>query len=214
MIKAADTFVVYDDVNYIKGGWINRNNILLNGKAHLFTLSLEQASPFKKIQDTLIQQAPGNKSKILGMMSSAYRKAPHYKRVFPLLEAIVMNNEPNLSVFLYRKICEVCRLLGIETKIILSSSIQKNNDLSGQDKVIEICKRLGTQSYINAIGGQTLYRREVFASHEIKLSFIQTRPTSYKQFNENFVPNLSIIDLMMFCDSVELREHLTAFDLV
>ncbi|MGB9152479.1 MAG: WbqC family protein [Alphaproteobacteria bacterium] len=211
MISAADTFVIYDDVNYIKGGWINRNNLLLKHEPHLFTLSLDQASPFKKINDITIQAASGNRAKILAIVSSAYKKAPHYKRVFPFLESVILNQEPNLALFLHKQICDVCHFLGIQTKIILSSNLAKNNDLRGQDKVIEICKNLKAHTYINAIGGTKLYSKADFQAQEINLNFILSQPVPYAQIDAPFVPWLSIIDVMMFNDRQDITRLLKAY---
>jgi len=214
MINAVDTLVVYDDVNFIKGGWINRNNILLNEKSHLITLGLSQASSFKKINEIEVSTDRNNNKKLLACIESGYKKAPFFSEAFPVIEKIILNEEQNLALFLATQIKLLCEYLNIDTKIIMSSSIDKNNDLKGQDKVIEICKKLNTEIYINAVGGQELYSKEDFRDAGMELNFIKTKDVEYKQFKNEFVPWLSIIDLMMFNSKEEITEFLNSYELI
>lgn len=151
LIKAVDKYVIYDDVNYIKKGWINRNNILCNGQAHLFSISLRGASQNKLINEIEISD---DFSKFRKMIELSYRKAPYFEEVFKLLNSIIDYPNKNLSLFLANSIKEICKYLSIDTEIIFSSEIEKNNDLKGQEKILEICKILQAKTYINAIGGQ------------------------------------------------------------
>lgn len=214
MLNAADNFVIYDDVNYIKNGWINRNNLLSNGAAHLFTLSLDGASPFKKINEIQIKSGIENRNKVLSFVRNAYLKAPQFKTVFPLIEEIILNSDDNLALYLENHFRKIFDFLDIETKILISSNIQKNNDLRAQDKVLDICHNLNATQYINAIGGQSLYSKPDFAEHGINLNFIRMRPISYLQFKNDYVPNLSIIDVLMFNDKKAVCSLLNEYDLV
>lgn len=214
MLNATDRFVIYDDVNYIKNGWINRNNLLLNGSAHLFTLALDKASPFKLIRETFINADAGNRNKVLGFIRNAYLKAPQFKTVFPLIEEIVSFPENNVALYLENHFRKIFDYLDIGTEILISSNIKKNCELRGQDKVIDICKALGTTQYINAIGGQELYDKQTFADAGIVLNFIKMRPVSYSQFKNDFVPNLSIVDVLMFNNKERVKLLLDEYDLV
>lgn len=214
LINSVDTFIIYDDVNYMKGGWINRNNILLAGVPHYVTLSLNQSSPNKKINQTEVLDTVANKRKFLGAIESAYNKAPQYKTVFPIIQECINYSENNLALYLEHHLKRVSDFLGIKTRIIMSSSIHKNNELTAQDKVIEICKKMNANVYINAIGGQELYSHEDFKKFDIDLKFIKTRPISYQQFRGDFVPYLSIIDIMMFNEPAAIQEFLNAYDLI
>ena len=102
----------------------------------------------------------------------------------------------------------------MNTEILLSSDIEKTDNLHAQDRVIDICKRLNTTQYINAIGGQELYSKEDFAKNGIQLNFIKMNEIKYKQFNNEFVPNLSIIDVMMFNSPETIREMLDDYELI
>ena len=211
LIKAVDKFLIYDDVNYIQRGWINRNRILLNGRAFLFTLHLKRASQFKLITEIEIAN---NRNKLLKTFKQAYIKAPFFGEVYLIIEKILTLNDSNLSRFLINSICEFVRYLGINSQILISSQVEKNNDLKGQEKIIDICRNLGTDHYINPIGGVELYSKDRFEREGIKLSFIKSKPIIYRQFNNEFVPWLSIIDIMMFNSREQIQEMLNAYELI
>lgn len=213
LINAVDKYVVYDDVNYIKSGWINRNNILLNGAKHLITLPLEEASSFKLINEISITKNMVLKNKLIKTIKNAYSKAPYFENVMSIIEPLILNNS-NIAMLNYNIILAIKKYLNINTEILLSSNIEKNNNLKAQDKVIHIAHILGANEYINAIGGQELYSREDFSKENIKLSFLKTGDIKYTQFRNEFVPNLSIIDVMMFNSPETIREMLDDFELL
>lgn len=210
LIRSVDAFVLYDDVNYIKGGWINRNYILSQGDKQLITLPLQGASPNKLINQIEI----GNQhSKLLQSIRHSYGKAPYFSDVFPLLEDILMQQEKNLARFLDYELRQLCNYLGLNSQWHISSELQKDNVLRGQDKVLAICEELGATHYINVPGGKALYDQASFASRGMQLSFIQMKEVSYRQFGKDYVPRLSIIDVMMFNDSEQCARLLEAYEL-
>ncbi len=213
-MEAVDKYVVFDDVNYIKGGWINRNNILMNDKAFLFTLALSRVSDSKNINEIDILDEKNNFNKVLAHVYNAYLKAPYFRNVFPLIEEIINYPDKNLASYLFNQIKKIAEYLEIETEFILSSQMMKDNNLRSQNRVIDMCQRLSTEQYINAIGGQKLYSREDFKKEGIDLKFIKLLPIEYKQFKNEFVPNLSIIDVMMFNDKKELQKLLKMYELI
>jgi len=214
LMKAVDKYVIYDDVNFIKGGWINRNKILINGEGKLINLLMQNASQNKLINEVEVQGNPVYNKKLLKTLEICYKKAPYYDDVFPVIENIITLDEKNLARYLEFSIRRVSEYLSIDTELIVSSTITKNNDLRGQDKVVEICKVLGADEYINAIGGQALYSPEDFAAQGIKLKFLKTGEIRYQQFKNEFVPNLSIIDVMMFNSLEEISELMDDYELV
>lgn len=213
LINAVDTYVVYDDVAYIKGGWINRNNILVNGKANLITLSLENSSSFKNINEINIIKNGKNAEKIVKTIQMAYKKAPFFNQVMLILENLLLKND-KIADLNYNSILEINKYLGIDTKVILSSKIEKDNSLKAQDKVIAINKLLGADTYINAIGGQELYGREEFKREGIELKFLKMKDIKYTQFKNQFVQNLSIIDVLMFNSHKQIKEMLDDYTLL
>ena len=211
LISVADTFVIYDDVNFIKQGYVNRNNILQNQKAHLFTLELIGASSNKKINEIKIG---GNSNKLLKTIKQNYSKSPFYKDVLPVLDEILNNEEKELSKFLGFSLERIARYLDIDTKFLYSSDIKNDKTFKAQDRLIDMSKILNATGYINAIGGVELYGKEVFSQNDINLSFLKTHEISYKQFNNAFVPDLSIIDIMMFNSKGNIENMLTQFELI
>jgi hypothetical protein len=214
LIDSVDTFVVYDDVNYIKKGWINRNNILVNGKSHLFSIQLSAVSQNKLINEISIDGDLKWKNDLLKTISLAYAKAPFYLQVFPIIESIILYEESNLAKFLTHSLRKICSHLAIETNIVVSSEIEKNNDLKAQDKIIEICEKLNTTQYINAIGGIELYEKQTFTNHNITLQFIKSNPIKYAQFKNEFIPWLSIVDVMMFNSAAAIKTMLANYELI
>lgn len=204
LMAAVDTYVVYDDVNYIKGGWVSRNNILLNGQKHMFTITLNGASPNKLFNEITIKD---DFKKFARLIDSAYRKAPYYAEVSTLLEKIYNYEDKSLGAFMMNSFRVVLDYLEIDTKLVLSSTIEKDNSLRGKEKVKHICHLLGADTYYNAIGGQELYDKDDFKVDGIDLHFVQTNEAPYVQLTNEFVPGLSIIDILMF-NSVETIQNL------
>lgn len=213
LMNAVDKYVVYDDINYIKGGWANRNNILVDGKPHRINLLLKKASPNKLFNETEILHDFDEK-KLLKTISIAYAKAPYYNEVFPLITQILNNTEICLSKYLIDSFKIINQYIGITTDLIVSSELKKDCSLKGEDKVIHICKLLNADEYYNAIGGTELYNRERFAENNIELHFLKTNDIIYPQFKNEFVPNLSIIDMMMFNSKEQIKNMLEEFTLV
>jgi len=213
VINAVDKYVVYDDVAYIKGGWINRNNILINNKAHLITLPLENSSSFRNINEIEVIKNKKQIEKVIKAINLAYGKAPYFKDIMPIIEKLILNNS-FISELNYNSIIEINKYLNIKTEIILSGNLKKDNNLKAQDKVIHINKILNSNIYINAIGGQELYNKEDFKKENIELKFIKMLPYKYKQFKNEFVANLSIIDILMFNSIDEIKKLLNNFELI
>jgi WbqC-like protein family len=206
LLANVDQFVIYDNIQYTKKGWINRNRILQNGSDFQFTIPLKKDSDFLDIgQRTLSDSWEVDKSKLLNKVKELYRKAPYYSDAFPIMEECFNCKETNLFSFLYHSLQTVNNYLAIKTPIILSSTLAINHSTKGENKVIEICKYLNATNYINAIGGQELYSKEIFFKNGITLQFIKTNTVSYKQFDNEFVPYLSIIDLMMFNSTDQIK---------
>ena len=155
-----------------------------------------------------------NSKKILNSFSFAYKKAPYFKEVFPMIEEIVLNDEKNLAKYIAHSIKTIAHYLDIDTKIVCDRDLHIDTSLSVQSSIIERCKKLNTDHYINAIGGQALYNKEDFLKEGIVLNFLKTEEIVYKQFNDEFVPNLSIVDVMMFNSKNEVKEMLKRYELI
>ena len=214
LIHAVDRFVIYDDVNYIKGGWINRNRILINGEPAYITIPLHQSSPYKRICEIALQPSSPWRNKLVKMVEMTYRKSPYFIEVFPIVERIIRYESDNLSNYLMHQLQTLAIFMGINTEFVATSRTYRNSELSNQERVLDICKREGAITYINPQGGQTIYDSETFHGVGIDLRFIVMRPLSYKQRATGFVPFLSIIDALMEVGSIEIKHYLDAFDLM
>ncbi|MEL1247934.1 WbqC family protein [Flavobacterium helocola] len=214
LIANSDVFVIYDDVNFIKKGWINRNSILVNNTSYLFSMPLQNVSQNKLINEIFISDLDKWKMDLLKTISSSYKKAPFYQDVYPLIEKIISFDELNLAIYIQNSIQNLCAYLNINTKLIMSSEIVKNNGLKGENKIIDICLQLGANQYVNAIGGFELYTKENFRVKNIDLKFIKSEDIVYQQFKNEFKPWLSIIDVIMFNSVEDTRMLLNKFELI
>lgn len=219
LINAVDRFVVLDDVQFTRKGWTHRNNILFKEEsvfcAHLFSIPLEGASQSRLISEINRNSVEKFANKFLSTLKQNYSRAPYFKDVFPLIVGIVENRELNLSKYNLNSLREVCSYLDIKTEFYVSSCIEKKAGLQAEDRIIEICKTQNAQVYINPIGGLNLYTKEHFSAYGISLYFLKTNPAfRYKQFSGEFVPNLSILDILMFVSKEEIKDLLIQFTLV
>jgi hypothetical protein len=220
LLAAVDAFVVHDRIQYTKKGWINRNRFLLNGKDGLFTVPLEKGSDFLDIVERRIS-AGFDRDRLLNQLSASYRKAPHFAVAFPIIERIVRCPHENLFDYVHGSLHEIAVFLDIATPLVRSSRLDIDHGLRAEAKVLALCKAQAasalpgeTITYVNAIGGQALYSRDEFKAHGIELRFIQTRSIRYVQYDRAFVPNLSIVDVMMFNSKKAIRAMLGEYDLV
>lgn len=212
LLQAADTFVVYDDVNYINRGWINRNRILINGAPGLLTLPLLQASQNRKINAIEIAPAAQWRQRMLRTLDMAYRKAPCFDQVFPLIEQVLNHEDRNLGGFLANQVQVLARFMGLQTRIVPSSQVYGNAHLAAQERILDICRQEGASRYVNAQGGQALYERAAFAEAGIDLRFVAMRPMPYRQRGEGFTPYLSVVDVLMAVGAEGIGEHLRGFE--
>jgi hypothetical protein len=213
LMAAADKFVIYDDVNFIKGGWINRNRILLHGREHLVTIPLTNASPNRLINVIEIVGGSAWRRKLSATIEQAYRAAPYFEMIVPLLKQIIHHPVRNLSAY-GRHAIEIIRgYLEIGGTLVPSAAIYNNSKLKGEERVIDICHREKANVYLNAPGGRALYHPERFRTAGISLRFVEPAPIAYPQFGGEFCPSLSIIDVLMFNSREEAKALLSRFEL-
>lgn len=215
LIESTDMIVFCDDVNYIKGGWINRNRILLNKSDFLFTIPVEKASQNKLINEVRPLITSDFTNKFFAQIETAYKKAPFYKGVIEILKAVFSEQYDNIVDLAIKSITSVYKYLDKDINWTKSSiESPETKGLEKADRIIQINKNLGYQSYVNAIGGQELYSKEYFNSKGVKLYFVKSQKVEYKQFDNDFVPWLSIIDVLMFNDKKAVKEQFTAHNII
>jgi hypothetical protein len=216
LIAACDLFVVYDDVQFIKGGWINRNRILAAGNARYITLPLEKDHLTKPINERRFTQQLCNETRsVLSLIEATYRKAPFFMDTMDLASRCLESTELNVAIFVSETLRLCCRHLEIKTPFRISSSVPKAETEKGEARVISLTKNLGADHYLNPIGGAELYSKDHFRAQGLKLSFLKPREFTYLQFADHpFFPWLSILDVLMFNSVKATRSFLGLYDLV
>jgi hypothetical protein len=214
LINAVDKFVILEDVNYINRGWINRNRVLINGKPQFFSIPLREASQNKLINEIEIVNDQRWRVKLIRTLQYNYKKAPFFHDVFPLIEKIILNEELNVSTFIFTSLIDINFYLEIDTFIEHSSAKYNTKHLKAERKIVDICIQEKATTYINPIGGAELYSKQLFKDNNIDLFFLKTEEIIYDQNCETFIPWLSIIDVMMFNSVDRIRVMLDDFDLI
>ncbi len=214
LLKAVDKFVLYDDVNFISRGYINRNNLLVNGQASLFTIPLKDASQNKLIYEVGLSDDSSWQKKLTRTVEQSYKKAPQFDTVFPLFLDIVAYTPQNIGDFCYYSLTRISRYLGIDTQLIPSSTIYRNGQLKREERILDICRLENATHYINPQGGIALYDKDNFAKENVQLSFLKAGLVPYPQYRDPFVPGLSILDVLMFNDIGKTNELLNQYELV
>jgi hypothetical protein len=215
LLDAADQLVFLDDVNYINRGWINRNHILVDGAAYLFTVPLAGASQNRLISEIEIAPDGRWKAKFLKLIRHAYAGAPMFDEAYGCIEALLTRGPTRISALAAGSIRAVTERLNMQTKLIFSSELEYDRSLKGQHKILAICRELGAQTYVNPIGGTGLYDPEAFHDKGLDLRFVKTNGIVYRQWEaDTFVANLSMIDVLMFNAPEAVARLLSEYELV
>lgn len=211
LAHAVDTFVFYDDVNYINRGWINRNRILINGQPTYITVPLKEASQNKLICDIAIDD---KREKILRSIEMTYRKAPYFAEAIVPITAVLTRPVAGIAELAMHSVTAVFEYLGVSREFMVSSEhFPETKGLSRAERLIAITKRCGSKHYINAAGGMELYDKEDFRQHDVRLQFLRPELAPYHQFGGEFVPGLSMIDVLMFNSREECLSRLVQYHL-
>ena len=210
LIYAADWFLIYDDVAYIKQGYINRNSILSANGAARFTIPVPGASSNKLISQLAFS---GDVGKILKMIDQSYSKAPYFDDVFPVIRGALEMDDRSIASVCQKSYEDIFFYLGIEKKFKKTSELEYDRSASARDRLIELCQQFGADCYINAPGGRKLYLKQDFAEKGIDLKFVDSLSVKYSQGFEKFIPNLSIIDMLMRCPPSQIIEFMECYEL-
>lgn len=211
LVDAVDKFIFYDDVNFIKNGWINRNKILINSTPAYITIQLKEASSFRLINQV---EFTNNRSKIGKSIQMAYKKAQNFEQVWPLVNSVLIHETEKISELAIKSVTEVCEYLGIRTEFEISSKAYfETKNLERTERIISICKRTNAQAYYNLPGGIKLYSKDVFKENGLEIFFIKSCINNNKQFNNTFNPFLSIIDVIMHNPIELVKDMLTQYKL-
>ena len=206
LIHATDMFVIFDDVCFMKRSYITRNKIAVKNAAYRFSVPVMSASQNKLIKDLKVNPDLS----LLKTLKHSYSKAPHFNTVFPLLQAVMLYPDDNLARFVTNSLQVVCRYLEIDTQFCYSSQIPLI--VTGRDKIIPLCHHFSAGTYVNKEGGVMIYDSKTFEKEHILLRFVKSKVT-YERVN-GFIPNLSIIDMLMFNSVDQIQQHLKKYQLL
>lgn len=195
LIRAVDKFILLDDVNFIKKGYINRNET----SGGRFTIPIKDVSQNRTIREHEVVEDDEWKGKFFAYLAHIYLDSPHFPTVRLMLERVILDAK-NVSEMNYKSISEVCAYLDIRTQIIPTSSIYPKMG-TGQHRILSICKAEKATRYINAVGGQELYDRELFRSQGVELKFLRG------------LKSYSMIDVMMRYSKDDIKQMLNEYEL-
>jgi len=212
LIHAADTFVIFDDVNFIKRGWVSRNQLLINGQLHTFTVPVRQASRNKPINNLKLADFNDWSKKFKKKLTHCYAKAPYFEETTRVIFPLMDRNYHTLTHLLTDTIVAICQHLNITTRIITTSTPYNNKSLRGQARIIDICQQENATQYINLPGGQNLYDDATFRKKGITLNFIKSNLDAI-EFTGHTAPYTSIIHLLVTQGRSETKKALDLYTL-
>lgn len=217
LMNAVDQYVIYDNIEFTKNGWIRRNRLLSGGSDKIFTLPLKKDSDYLDIKDRYLScNFDDERKKIIGLINASYKRAPMFDKVFPILKDIFEFQNYNLFEYIFYSVVRIKDYLNIDTPLTVSSTLDIDPTLKGKDRVLATCKKMNATHYYNAFGGVALYSpyKSDFDTEGVRINFLKTRDIVYPQLKNEFVPNLSIIDVMMFNSQEECQKLLLEYDLL
>lgn len=211
LLYHSNTFVLYDDAQFIKRGYINRNSILFNKQITSFTLPVIGSSQNKNINEISFSS---DQSKFLRTIEYAYKKELYFDEIMPIIISSLANKQLTIESVCKSTIELTFDYLGIEHNILYSSSINYDRNLDSAGKLASICSQLNDPDYINSIGGMKLYTTLQFQNYGCNLFFLRPVIRPYTQPSKDFIPNLSFIDMLMRLPREEIISHLSSYEII
>lgn len=211
LINYSDRWIVFDTVQYIRHGWMNRNRIHHPKEGDLYIIvPLRKHLRGTLIKDIVISEYPRWKSKILGQLNHYKKNAPYFKETYSFVEECLSINEKSLSRLNSLILEKTCSRLGIDFEYEYFSEMDLDLGSVGGpgDWALRISEALGVEEYVNPPGGVDIFDPEKFKAAGIKLTISDTPPFEYSTKGYEFIPNLSIIDVMMFNSKERIGEYL------
>ena len=195
----ADVFVLLDDVQYKKNEWQNRNKIRTFDSWQWITVPVEYEFG-QKIKEVHIDKRSKWNVKHCKSLYLNYAKAPFFKKYFPSIEELLLGDWEKLSDLNIKLILKLREMMGVETKILLSSDMKIESHST--ERLIDICKELNADTYLSGEGGKGYLNPVFFKDNDIKLEYQKYEHPVYTQVYEGFSPYMAIVDLL-FCKGPE-----------
>ena len=188
-----DIFVFYDDVQYTKNDWRNRNKIkTLDGSSWL-SIPVN-SSTSKNINEVLIDDTKPWRTKHLKTLKQFYSKSRYFDEIYPILQNNINSDINSLSNISINIIKDIAKYLEINTKFYLSSDLDIDGDKN--NRLINICKHFAASTYYSGLAAKEYIDTELFHDNDIDLVFQDYKHPTYTQLHGGFLPYLSIIDLL------------------
>lgn len=211
LIQRCDKWIVFDTAQYIRHGWVNRNRILhpTNGWQY-WGVPIKKHSRDTPIQDICISTNTDWRERLLGQLNHYRGKAPFYPEVIRLVSEALQPSFESLGQLNVHLLEQCCQYLGITFNYQIFSAMELTLPpiTCPGDWALEISDALGANEYLNPPGGEAIFSPSVFESRGIKLTLQKSRPFIYPTPSFQFVPDLSIIDAMMWCSAEVILKHL------
>ena len=214
LMAAVDVFIAYDNVQYTRPGWINRNRILRDGAPEWWTAVVADAPHTLDINQRHYRDWSVQRRKLLDLLAQRYRRAPERDSGFALIEEALSSDEDNVARCNTQVLTVLARALGLGCRIAYASGIAGAVGARGVDRVLGFCAATGATTYVNSPGGMALYRDADFRAQGIALRFVKPEPDDYPQAGQPFVPWLSIVDALMFLPVDQVARRVRQFRLV
>ena len=218
LIKHTDEFILFDAVQFIRHGWIERNRILKPTQGWQYVqVPLQKHSRDTLINDILINNKIEWGHRLFAQLQHYANKAPYYGRVIKLLNDIFSHEYATIVDLNYQSFRVVCEYLGIQTSIRIFSQMNLHieNVQAPDEWALKICLALGgVDEYWNPPGGLKFFDRSKYESNQIALRFQKVNLTEYDQKRPTFESGLSIIDVMMFNLPEQIGQMLDQYELV
>ncbi|WP_435579662.1 WbqC family protein [Gilvibacter sp.] len=217
LIQQVDAFILFDTPQFIRHGWIERNQILKqNGEKLYIKVPLQKHSRETAIKDVVINEEQNWQQTILSQLGPYKKRAPYFKMVTELLEKIFVLETQSIVALNKRSLEVICGYLEIDTPIQVFSQMELEvAEVNAPDEwALNICKALGANSYYNPTGGMEFFSREKYQNEGIELKFLEFKASNYEQLGNPFVPYLSVLDVMMFNSPAEINKMMEQINLL
>lgn len=198
-MRRADVFVYYDDVQFDRGGWRNRNRVKsTTGEPHWLTVPVRVSSLKQRINETEIDNRQPWARKHIGTVRQFYAKAPFVKRYLPQLEEVLAGRIWESVVDLDEAVVgTMCRWLGLERPTVRSSALGIEGERS--QRLLDVCRHFGARRYLSGNAARSYLDVELFAQAGVEVEWQDFQHPTYPQQHGPFVPYLSMLDLLLNC---------------
>jgi len=203
-LDRSDVFVFYDDVQYDKNGWRNRNRIKTPSGPMWLTVPVKSVALSQLIKDTEIDDTQQWRKKQINTIEQFYKKAPYFQQYFGDFRELLSNSWPNIAELDIAVIKYFAAQLGIVTTLCRSSELDIGGDKN--ERLINLCRHFNVNRYLTGNAAKTYLATDLFATEGVEVCWQDYFHPEYPQLHGDFVPYLSTLDLLLNCgpDSLEI----------